>query len=383
MIRMIWQTLRVGALFSMTTTDKILIAEKGRPESTVMKIKKTVKRGIYLILYHLHLFDAALVVVSWLRKEHPCIILLYHRIVDDQTVYLDKGPVVHHHIRDFEREIAWLKKRFRVLSMDEVVDTIRGGKYFAKPSVAITFDDGYLDNYTLAYPVLKSHGVPAMIYLATGLIGTNARTWPDQIEAALLASTKQTLSLPGLLPDCGAPIKSIEEKRSCCIQLSRVLKGMPDAERKIRLVNIFRELDVTLASLENSNKRTMLNWDEVKEMSANKISFGSHSHTHPILSRVPLHEAQDDIRYSKQVLEVQLGGKVRHFAYPNGRKEDFSEDLRSYCKKIGFDTVATVVFGTVDAGADPFSLKRIGVVSPVWNMAGELTRKFIRRAGDR
>lgn len=366
------------ALFYMTTTDKIQIAEKGRPVTSVTKIKKAIKRSIYLILYYLHLFDVALVVVSWLRKEHPCVILLYHRIVDDQTVYLDKGPVVHHHTRDFEQEIAWLKKRFQFLSMDEVVDTIRDGKSFAKPSVAITFDDGYLDNYILAYPVLKSHGVPAMIYLATGLIGTNARTWPDQIEAALLASKKQTLSLPGLLPNCGTPIRSIEEKQSCCIQLSMALKGMPDAERKFRLVNIFRELDVTLESLENFNQRTMLNWDEVKEMSANKISFGSHSHTHPILSRVPLHEAQDDIRYSKQVLEAQLCGKVRHFAYPNGRKEDFSEDLRTYCREIGFDTVATVVFGTVDAGADPFSLNRIGVVNPVWNMAGELTRKFIR-----
>ncbi len=365
----------------MTTTDQIQIAEKGRFVTAVTKIKKAVKHGIYSILYHLHLFDAALVMVSWLRKEHPCIILLYHRIVDDRTVYLDKGPVVHHHIRDFEHEITWLKKRFQVLSMDEVVDTVQSGKSFAKPSVAITFDDGYLDNYTLAYPVLKSHGVPVMIYLATGLIGTNARTWPDQIEAALLASKKQILSLPGLLPDCGAPIGTIDEKRSCCIQLSGVLKEMPDTERKIRLTEIFRKLDVTLGSLEDSNKRTMLNWNEVKEMAANNISFGSHSHTHPILSRVPLQEARNDIKRSQQTMEVQLGGKVRHFAYPNGRKEDFSEDLRTYCKEIGFDSVATVVYGSVDAGADPFSLKRIGVVNPVWNMAGELTRQFIRRTG--
>jgi len=340
------------------------------------RIKRNVKHGIYYLFYHLHFFDLLLMMVSWLHREHPCIILLYHRIIDDRTVFLDKGPVVHHHLRDFEREVAWLKKRLNILTMDEVVDTIRSGKSFAKPSVAITFDDGYLDNYTFAYPVLKAHGVPAMIYLATGLIGTNAKTWPDQIEAALIASPKQILLLPGLLPDSGMPIGTMDEKLHCCIQLTRVLKEIPDEERKFQLTEIFHELDVTMEALENSNARTMLNWQEVREMSTNNISFGSHSHTHPILSRVPFQEAQDDIRLSKQILEKQLCENVRHFAYPNGRKEDFSEDLREHCKEIGFDTVSTVVYGAVDTHADPLALKRIGVVSPVWNMAGELTRLF-------
>lgn len=339
-------------------------------------IIKVIKFSIYILCYYLSLFNIILFVVSRLRKEHPCIILLYHRVVNDHTVYLDKGPVVHHYLRNFEQEIAWLKKRFQVLSMDEVFDALRRGKGFEKPSVAITFDDGYLDNYTLAYPVLKAHGVPAMIYLATALIGTKARTWPDQIEAALIASSRQSMTLPGILPDSGIPIRTLEEKRRCCIQLSRALKEIPDAERKRRLTEIFRELGVSLESLEDSYPRTMLSWDEIREMADNDISFGSHTHTHPILSRVPLEEAREDIRISKQIMEHELKENVRHFAYPNGRKEDFSQELGGYCREIGFDTVATVVFGAVDACSDPLSLKRIGVASPVWNMAGELTRQF-------
>jgi peptidoglycan/xylan/chitin deacetylase (PgdA/CDA1 family) len=365
------------------TEPKQRLADKDSSSRVVTRIKKAVKHGIYSILYHLHLFDAALVMVSLLRKEHPCIILLYHRIVDDRTVFLDKGPVVHHHIRDFEQEIAWLKKRFQVLSLDEVVDKIRSGKGFARPSVAITFDDGYLDNYTLAYPVLKSHGVPAMIYVATGLIGTNARTWPDLIEAALLASPNKSFLFPAVLGERAVSIQTREDKRRCCILLARGLKGIPDAERKQRMTEIFRDLGVDKEALDNSGTRMMLTWDEVTEMVNNGISFGSHSHTHPILSRVPLKEAMDDIRLSKHVLEEQLGGPVRHFAYPNGRREDFSEELRAYCKKIGFESVSTVVYGTVAFDADPFDLKRIGVVSPVWKMAGELTRHYLQHLGTR
>jgi len=340
----------------------------------VDRIKKVVKHGIYFLSYHLHLFDLIMFIVSRLRREYPCIILLYHRIVDDRTIYLDKGPVVHHHIRDFEQEIAWLKKRFQFLSMDEVVDTIRSGKFFARPSVAITFDDGYLDNYTLAYPVLKSQGVPAMIYLATSLIGTNVKTWPDQIEVALIASPKKMLSLPDILPDSGMPIVTKDEKQRCCIQLSKALKGIPDMERKTSLNQIFNELGVSMEALENSGARTMLNWDEVKEMSANNINFGSHSHTHPILSRVPLKEAQEEIRLSKQILEELLGQPTKHFAYPNGRAEDFSDDLREYCREIGFKSIATVVYGTNNMYSNPHELRRVGAVRPVWIMAGELTR---------
>lgn len=340
--------------------------------------KKIIKYLVYWLFYYLKGFDLILKVITFLRKDHPCIILLYHRIVDDQTVFLDKGPVVHHPLKDFEREIFWIKKHLNVLSMDEVTDTILKGKCFSRPSVAITFDDGYLDNYTLAYPVLKSQGLPAMIYLATALIGTNARTWPDQIEAALLASTEKTLSLPGLFPNSIIPIGTINEKQNCCIKLSRVLKEIPDAERKIRLAEIFQELCVTPEPLEKPSKRTMLNWDEVKEMACNNISFGSHSHSHPILSQVLLPDAKDDIRRSKEIIEDHLVGKIRHFAYPNGRRVDFSDALRAYCKKIGFDTVATVIYGTVDADSDVFDLKRIGAVSPVWNFAGELTRFFLK-----
>ena len=114
-------------------------------------------------------------------------------------------------------------------------------------------------------------------------------------------------------------------------------------------------------------------------MAQNDITIGAHSHTHPILSRMPPQEAKEDIFISKKVIEENLGIKVKHFAFPNGREEDFTEELRDYCRKIGFESVASVVYGVNNGhNGNVMSLKRIGARSPVWMMAGELLRGMIR-----
>ena len=123
----------------------------------------------------------------------------------------------------------------------------------------------------------------------------------------------------------------------------------------------------------------MLNWDEVREMIKNGITIGSHSHTHPILSRMPIEEAKEEIFNSKKVLEKNLGIKIKHFSFPNGRKEDFSEELRDYCREIGFESICSVIYGANDASeGNVFALKRIGAINPVPMLAGELVRLFCK-----
>ena len=319
-------------------------------------------------------------ILAKIRKNHPCVILLYHRIVDDHSEYLDKGPVVHHHIKYFKREIEYLKQTYDLLSMDEVVRRVKSGIGFKRPSVAITFDDGYLDNYTLAYPVLKKHGVPATIYLATGLIGTGENTWVDQIERCLLRTEKDHLDLPTLFGKENLQIETRKEKEEINIRVAEALKHKLDRERKEIIVDIKKILNGTRDYKNNSESRTMLNWDEVKKMAQNGITLGSHSHTHPILSRMPVQKAKEEIFESKKIIEGNLGFRVKHFSFPNGRREDFTEELRDYCREIGFESVASVIYGTNEASnGNAFALKRIGAVSPVWRLAGELVKLFWER----
>jgi peptidoglycan/xylan/chitin deacetylase (PgdA/CDA1 family) len=251
------------------------------------------------------------------------------------------------------------------------------GKGFRRPSIAITFDDGYLDNYTLAYPVLKKQGIPAAIYLTTGLIGTPDKIWTEQIGLAFLETKTNFIHWPAVLGDQIISIKTREEKEQAYSKVSKVLKQRPDEERRELLEKLLEKLEVNGEARGCFGERMMLDWDEVREMRKDGIAIGSHSHTHPILSRMPIEKAKDEILKSKQGVERNVDAEAKHFSFPNGREEDFSEELRDYCREIGFGSICSVIYGTNDASeGNAFTLKRVGAISPVSMLAGELVRLF-------
>jgi len=265
--------------------------------------------------------------------------------------------------------------------MDEVVSHMKLGKGFRRPSMAITFDDGYLDNYTLAYPVLKEYGIPATIYLTTGLIGTPDKIWTEQIGLAFLETKKDYFNFSTILGDKTISIKTEEEKEQAYSKVSKELKLRPDEERRELIQKLFEKLEVNEKSGRHFGERMMLNWDEVQEMRKDGITIGSHSHTHPILSRMPIQKAKDEILNSKKGVEKNVDIEVKHFSFPNGREEDFSEELRDYCREIGFESICSVIYGTNDASeGNAFTLKRVGAISPVSMLAGELVRLFCKTA---
>ncbi len=341
-------------------------------------MKGIIKKKLYFMLFHSRAIDVSLGLIPKRHQKHPCVILLYHRIVDDNSIYLNKGPVVHHHIEHFAREIEFLNRAFQIVSIDELFCAIKTGRGFERPSVVITFDDGYLDNYTLAYPVLKKHGVPAVIYLTTGLIGTMGRTWPDQIELALLKTQKESFAMPELFDDELIHIRTQHEKEIANRRIAEKLKQLWDHER-MRFMGMLLAALGQDEELLNNQERIMLNWSEVQKMANDGITFGSHSHSHPILSRLPIDEAKKEILLSKKCIEEHLGAEVKHFAFPNGRAEDFSDELRDYCREIGFETVASVTYGTNSSTVgNVLDLKRIGTNAPAWMMAGDLFMELVR-----
>ena len=102
----------------------------------------------------------------------------------------------------------------------------------------------------------------------------------------------------------------------------------------------------------------MLTWDHVRIMHENDISFGSHTVTHPILSRVPISRARTELCISKRVIEEKLGCPVKTFAYPNGKEEDFNETTKLLLKEAGYICALTTIFGTNECNQDLFALRR-------------------------
>lgn len=141
------------------------------------KIAWYIGAALSFLLYFSGIIPLYVYLLRGYFKKHIAIVLMYHRISDDSD-----EPHITVTTRNFERQIAYLKRNFNIVSLDEMVDVYMHNKQLEKDTVAITFDDGYRDNYTDAYPILKKYNVPATVFIATGCIGKGDKMSKDEIE---------------------------------------------------------------------------------------------------------------------------------------------------------------------------------------------------------
>lgn len=341
----------------------------------MQRVKTILKLAFCWGVYHSGILHVFIRRVFLKRKNFPAVIINYHSFVTSLNGVMEIDSTVAHRIDDFKKEISFLKRYFDVVSLDQIVDRLKTGKLFERPAVAITVDDGVRDNFDILFPVLKERGVPVTIFLTTGVIGTNQKIWVDRLSA-LIASTKQeTLTVGGLFEDKCFSFRTIEERRRAYELIVQRLKDVDMAQRDIYL----KKIEEALGHAENG-QRLMLNWDEVRLMQKNEIYFGAHTVNHPILTHMPLEDAKKEIADSKQRVERELGIPVKHFAYPNGRPQDFNEALRRFCQDIGFDSVCTCNYGNNSQTSDIWGLKRIGSEVPISLFALNVLRSFLVRS---
>jgi len=337
-------------------------------------LKKIIKLFSCRILYHTGLLRLFFKLYIRNKAEFPAVIINYHRFVKNFDNIIETHPSVSHLIDDFRKEIEFLQPYFDIVSFDTVVEALKNNKPFVRPTIAITIDDGFKDNFELLFPILKEKSVPAMIFLSTSVIGTKKRNWVDRLGDVTLDSTKESVHIIDLFGNEALPLGSIADKR---LTYNRIVQKLKDVEMNTR-DGCIKKIEEQLG-FPKEKEPLMLNWDEVRTMSNSNVAFGAHTHTHPILTKIPLEEAKKDILDSKVTIEQELGGEVKHFAYPNGRIEDFNDDLRKYCQEIGFSSISTFDYGNNREQSDVWSLKRIGSESPISLFAVNVVRAFCKR----
>ena len=309
------------------------------------------------------------VVCKKIIRKHRAVILFYHRFGNQEN---GQRLLPYTDIHDFEKQIVYLKNLYDFMTMDEITKMLKDGRKFAKPSVVLTMDDGYADNYLLAYPVLSKYEIPAIIFLTIGLIGTRVSLWVDDIEYALTHARVQTLRLEELGNEL-IDISFVEGKRKAEKMLYSSMVKLENCERQKIIGKLFDVLQVNGSQIKNKPRR-MLNWEEIVEMSRGGITFGAHTMSHPCLSNMATEIARDEIAMSKEILETYVKTPVKHFAVPNGKEEDFTNELREYCRKIGLESVVTTEPGVVDSNDDRFRLKRVLPTPPLYYFACEIAR---------
>lgn len=243
------------------------------------------------------------------------------------------------------------KKGWCFLSLDEFVGQLLLNKTPEK-ALALTFDDGYLDNYSLAYPVLKSFDVPFCIYLTSGFIGENIVPWWYKLETVLE-------SAPEVLAPNEARYKldTIGAKNDAFMEIRN---GFMSSQA---IANKFSEwLDGLYETTEGYAERLFMNWQEVEALkNSSLVTLGAHTHTHPVLSNLDSKKSYQEIKRSKEVIEGKISKSVEHFAFPFGGYGEVSQREINFTKKMGFKSAVTTRYGVVhsERGFDLFELPRV------------------------
>lgn len=299
----------------------------------------------------LHLTD----LVETLPKRNVLMVLNYHRIGSaDQTLY--DSAVFSATAEQFDEQIGYLKQRFHMATLKDALDIVQG-RGPDRASVLITFDDGYLDNYTTAFPLLRSHGVQGVFFLPTAFIGTRRLPWWESI-AYLVKNTRASQIELGYPEPLSVNVNSLGVEASTNILLKRYkAPSMTDPERFLQQL----EEACRLSRPTENAERCFLGWDEARQMLRAGMAFGSHTHTHPILARLDAAQQLAEFRLSRQILEQQLGRTIDVLAYPVGSRSAFSPASFSGLETAGYRAAFSYYGGLNRPGAQRFDIRRESV----------------------
>lgn len=289
-------------------------------------------------------------------------ILTYHRVLSHSelsTQYVQPGMYVS--VDVFDRQLQFLKRHCTVLSFADLLAMWATRQWdITQRYCVVTFDDGWLDNYRHAFPLLKRYGIPATIFLPTDYIGTDQWFWPDRISWLWPRWNKQSGA------EQHRVWSAVSTQHAWCQGLEQALMG-GDIESLLEgcKPHSYDRIDHFVQSWADAlgvllpSERQVMNWDEVNEMSQSGIFFGSHSMTHKILTTVSDEELLQEVQGSWDALRRRVVRALPVFCYPNG---NWNERIGRAVEVAGYEAAVTTEFGyETGVPGNLYALKRINM----------------------
>lgn len=299
--------------------------------------------------------------LRFLRRtsNNGLLILTYHGI--GKPKFMESSLYVSE--KNFEQQVRYLVRHYRVLSLESAVDLMGRGDPLPDNSVALTFDDGYRDNYEKAFPLLRKHGCPATIFVATEPLETGNSLWPNRLYfwCATTKGSDLSLRLNGSEDNVKAfGLKTKRQRKRAYYEIKSRVINLHPLKRETLVREIAQRLGFK-AEEDPFNRALMLTWDQLRKMATEGISIGSHTATHPVLTALSPEEAMRELTQSKTVLERELQRPIPLFAYPFGGREHFNPGIQAMVEKAGYKAACSAIEGVNFPGADRLALPRIHV----------------------
>ncbi len=280
-------------------------------------------------------------------KDNRLSILMYHRTLKEPNEYhtLTCERLLNIHFRI-------LSEQFNVLPLIQATELLYQDA-LPKNAVAITFDDGYADNATVALPILLKYNLTATFFILPGFF-SGGMMFNDRVILALeyLPSGQYELTE-------GLDYKfSLFDKKSRLNEINIILskiKHLPIEQREAIAVNLFKLLE------NKPLNNLMLTEDQARLLHRSGMTIGGHTMTHPILTSLSLPEAQQEINDCQNALSELLRSPIKTFAYPNGKPNiDYTEAHIEFLKESGYEIAVSTEKRVATSKSDIFQLPRYG-----------------------
>jgi len=322
-----------------------------RPEEKSVTLKSHLKHWIYQTivasrlprLLHRTTFPNALVILTYHGVTRTPLEVYNWCFLDELS---------------FRFQIRYLKTHFSVIDLSEAVQQMENGT-IDRPTAVITFDDGFQNNYNIAYPILRKAGLPATIFLTTGLVNTEDTVWSCRLARALIRTSRSSFDWNANSFDLSGPNQKAKALRAIQAKLKHF--PQPKLLEEIRRISLELGEDPNSPIKDNSPFR-MLSHEAITEMAASGlIEFGAHTHSHAILSRLSREEQFSEIKRSLDAIHELSGRPCRFFAYPNGLSQDYDAQSIARLEECGVRASVTAIAGPNGRTTPNMELRRYSV----------------------
>jgi peptidoglycan/xylan/chitin deacetylase (PgdA/CDA1 family) len=291
--------------------------------------RQCIKVAVALALY----YSGICLVYQYLRRRlsPPRLKILAFHSVDDTPDYINLSVTP----AQLTAVASFLTQRFELLSMDDVASILMGRRALERDAVAITFDDGYRDNYEHAFPILRRFGIPATIYVTTECVDSGRPPAAYVVHAALAGAREAELDLA----EHGLPAMSLRDwsaKRAAILALDARAKALGRQERDALVDAILAKVKGAASTRAYQNR--MLSWEQVRELQQNGVLIGGHSLSHPVLAELGADELKAEVAGCKVRIEERTGCAIRHFAYPYGGPVEVTPPVVAAARDAGYQS---------------------------------------------
>ena len=281
---------------------------------------------------------------------HPPIgeILMLHRVVTERSLLEDNClmEITPEYLESII--LDYQNRNYELISMDQLYERIQLKKKSKRKFVCFTLDDGYVDNYSIAYPVFKKNNCPFTIYLTTDFPNGKALLWWYVLEDILLKNDKIRLG-DGTEYSC----ETIELKNQTFRTIREKVFSMQNENMSVILTELFSPYQYSFA---DTLKKNSLNWGQIIELSKDPIcTIASHSVSHAALDKLTDENIEIELILSKNNIEDVICKPVEHFAYPYGR---FNENVMQLVDKTGYKTAVSANGGIIRTLKSIYSINR-------------------------